>query len=269
MAHDSRFDRYELFAATAVLAAHASNPQSGFRHRDVRFLIELFSNWVESALRGSALAVQNTQVARYVSMLAAEGFARRVSRKGYPVFRLTRLGLIELVSRIVGRNYLDHREHFFFLCYFVKNYRPRLEDLIRREGRQFPLSLRLELDILMDVSALVARETDAAKQELAKLDERIHDALSTSAYVEDALRKGKAMEEVVREVEKLYPYELNSQKPLSQLIFEIPPDMRGWELQRGNKLRVHEVFRPTRALLAGYISQLEALRSRLEDGEPS
>jgi hypothetical protein len=252
MAHDSRFDRYELFAATAVLAAHASNPQSGFRHRDVRFLIELFSNWVESALRGSALAVQNTQVARYVSMLAAEGFARRVSRKGYPVFRLTRLGLIELVSRIVGRNYLDHREHFFFLCYFVKNYRPRLE-----------------LDILMDVSALVARETDAAKQELAKLDERIHDALSTSAYVEDALRKGKAMEEVVREVEKLYPYELNSQKPLSQLIFEIPPDMRGWELQRGNKLRVHEVFRPTRALLAGYISQLEALRSRLEDGEPS
>ena len=37
----------------------------------------------------------------------------------------------------------------------------------------------------------------------------------------------RPLAEVVKEVERLYPYQLNSQKPLSELIADIPPEP-GW-----------------------------------------
>ena len=63
---DSRFERNQLFVATAVVAAHANVSKGGFRQRDVKFWIELFSNWVESALPAEVLEVQNNQILRYI-----------------------------------------------------------------------------------------------------------------------------------------------------------------------------------------------------------
>ena len=115
MKQDSLVERSEIFFATATVGAHANASKSGFRQRDVKFLIELFSNWVESSLGTFSIPVQNTQVSRYLSGLADEGYARRISRKGRPTYRLTRIGLIELISRIVERNYISQKEEFFFL----------------------------------------------------------------------------------------------------------------------------------------------------------
>lgn len=47
-----------------------------------------------------------------------------------------------------------------------------------------------------------------------------------------------AWDQVVKKVEHLFPYELNYQKPLTQLFGETPEDLQKWELTEGNQFRV-------------------------------
>lgn len=259
MEYGSLFQQFELFVASATIAAHASCDAGGFRQRDVKFLIELFSNWVESGLGGFALPAKNTQVLRYMSALVSEGYARKVSKRGQPCYRLTRTGLLELLMRIVNRNYTGQREHFFFLFYFIRNYKGRILGLVRAEGKQFPPALQLELDALLDESELVRREIKEAERELARIGRRISDAESTSKLMTEGRRKGEALESMVKQVERFYPYELNSQKPLHELISGIPADHRHWELESGNLRRVADIWKPSQRMLQGYYECLQQL----------
>jgi hypothetical protein len=257
---DSRVYRLEIFVAAAVVAAHANSSSEGFRQRDVKFLFDLFTNWVEGVLHGESSAMQNTQVARFMSSLVREGYARQIGRRRPPAYRLSRVGLIELISRMVDREHLSNREHFLFLYYFISNYRPRIEELIRNEGRQFPYSMRLELQTLLDSSRMLDREIASCERELKKLNRRIEDAIKTSELATDLVGKRTPLEEIVAKAEKLYPYELNSQKPLTELIAGIPKEMRLWELQTGNRKRAEEIWAGSRAILERYLEVLRGLR---------
>ena len=112
-------NRGEIFAAAATIAAHASVYQDGFRQRDVRFLLQLFLNWVERTLGNSPMPISNTQVYRYLEDLVKEGYAKANRRATQPVYRLTRVGLLELVNRIVNKREDNLPDQFFFLCYFL------------------------------------------------------------------------------------------------------------------------------------------------------
>lgn len=259
MKYDSVLARSELFLITGVIAAHASAQGQPFRQRDIKFLVELFSNWVVSSSREAALPVQNTQIARFIEYLQSEGYARRISRRGRPTYRLTRVGLIDLLARIVQKEYFNTREQFFFLYYFVKNYRPRLEILVESEGKLFPTALRIELEGLLDTRALLQRERSAAIAELERQKRRIRDARNSSKHLEAGLKQGLEFEQVVSEIERLFPYELNSQKPLSELIAGIPKDQQRWELGPGNNMRAEQIWEPLKALMSTYISQIEHL----------
>lgn len=259
MNYDSLLGRQELFVATAVIGSHATSSEEGFRQRDVRFLIELFSNWVEHGQGDVALAVNNTQVARYIQRLVDDGYARKISRKGNPRYRLTRVGLIELVSRCVNRTYLGQRNQFFFLFYFIRNYKPRLTALVEAEGRQFPPALRIELDELLNEEALVKREQRAVKAELTRLKERMAGSKQASSYLSGALARGESLETAVKEIQRRWPYELNSRRPLSELIAGIPKDFRRWEIEVGNLKRADEIFGPGHSLLRAYDAELQAL----------
>ena len=85
----------------AAIAAHARFSSRGFRQKDLRFLLELFWNWVESAMVGPSIAIQNVQIARYLDTLAQEGFAKRLAGGKSPRYRLTRVGLLECLGQIV------------------------------------------------------------------------------------------------------------------------------------------------------------------------
>lgn len=259
---DSLSERAELFIAAATLGAHA-NAKVSFRQRDVRFLIELFSNWVECSLPTQSLVMQNTQIARYLEKLLDEGWLRRIARQGHPNYRLTRTGLIELTSRIVNRSYIHTKEHFFFLFYFIKNYKPRIIALVEQEGRLFPDSLRIELDALLDHKALLQRELENVECELQKLRTRIHDTEKTALLIESMDKKQQSLEEVIAQAQKLYPYELNSQKPLTELMHSIPEDFRKWELGVGNRCRLREIWQPSLELLEKYLKCLEGLVSQV------
>ncbi len=262
MHYDSLFHRHELFVAAATVGAH-SNAHEGFRQRDVKFLIDLFMNWTESALQRGATRVQNNQVARYLEYLTSEGFARRLVRKGPPLYRLSRTGLLELLSRMVERPQLAAGAHFFFLFYFIRNYGPRITELVKEEGRQFPYALKLELDRLLDAKGLIERELDFARREKKKLDRRINDAEKTTELAKERAAKGVKFEDIVLEAQRAYPYELNSQRPLTELISSIPEGLREWELTQGNMHRVADLWGPERSLLECYIDQLVRAREAL------
>ncbi len=259
--YDSHVGRNELFIATATIGAHASaTDDAGFRQRDVRFLIELFSNWVETALTESMLDVNNNQIKRYLEGLTSEGLSRQLKRNGLPVYRLTRTGLIELLSRCVHRTYVAQREQFFFLYYFVSSYKPRLEQLVVREGRQFPASLKIELEALLDVDELLKREIQEAEKELRKIEVRVKEARESSAMVLRELKKGASLKDVATSVQIKYPYELNSQKPLLELLDSVPEAYREWELTSGNLKRLRYIWEPSHMLLKAYLDRLYGLK---------
>jgi hypothetical protein len=92
------------------------------------------------------------------------------------------------------------------------------------------------------------------------METRISDALKTGELVRNRLAAGVSFTEVVREAELKYPYELNSMKPLSELIAEIDPDQQRWELQEGNILRARVMWLPQLSILKEYRRQLQELR---------
>ena len=259
MLQDALLQRYRVFVLGATIAAHACSPSptASFRQRDVRFFIELFSNWMETALGAFSLPVQNTQVQRFLRHLVNEGYARRLERNKQPTYRLTRTGLIELTSQMVNGGVEAGRWQFLFLHYFIKNYRSRILDLVQREGQQFPAALRLELDAILDVRTLVERELKSVAVELKRLEARIDDALKVSTLMRT--KAGKIpFPELVSEVERLFPYELNNQKPLHDLMAKLPEELGVWELQVGPALRAKELWQPGRRLLLAYQAELQA-----------
>ena len=260
MTSGSTVDRLEIFTSSATLAAHASFSEQGFRLRDLRFFTELFLNWVED-IDATTHALQNTQLARYLTQLIEEGFAKKSATNNTHFFRLTRLGLLELLNRLISSTNATQPSTALFRICFVTSYRPRLEALVEREGAHFPHSLKVELTALLDVEALMHQEIKRVERALQRTERRIDDALKTSALTKNRLMAQVPFAQVVREVEARYPYDLNSMKPLRELIASIAPDQRRWELEEGNLIRAHTMWEPQRAMLRELLQQLKALRS--------
>lgn len=246
-----------LFGATAI-ASFASHPD-GFRQKNMLFLFELFVNWIESSAMSLGLNVQATQVSRYLDKLAKEGYARKKRSKTYPTYHLTRTGLLELMSQIVNQQYTEVRSYFFFFFYFVKNYKPLIEKLVIEQGSLFPKTLKFELDLHLDEKAFLKREIEAANRELKRLEIRISDSYATRELIKKCDNSKESFLETIAKVEDLYPYELNSQKPLSELIGELPNPLQIWELEHGSYFRVKEMWEPALEQLKLYILQLEKL----------
>lgn len=259
MTSGSATERLEIFIASAGIAAHASFADNGFRLRDLRFFTELFLNWTEDG-DTSQPSLQNTQLARYIAQLVAQGFAKRSSRNGVTTFRLTRLGLLELLSRITSSSSIPRPSIALFRVCFIKSYKARLEALVAREGAQFPLSVRLELSALLDVDTLIDQEIKRVERALQRIERRIEDALEASALTKNRLATHMPFSDVVQEVESRFPYELNTTKPLRELIASIAPDQRRWELEEGNALRARTLWEPHRALLRELLNQLKKVR---------
>lgn len=258
MSTGSTIDRLEIFIASATIAAHASFAQDGFRLRDLRFFSDLFLNWAED-LDISHTPLQNTQLARFLSQLMKEGFARKGTKKGITLFQLTRLGLLELLHRIVSSKNTAHPSAALFRICFLKSYRPRLEALVAKEGAHFPPALKLEVTALLDLDTLVQDEIKRIERALKRIERRIEDAEKTSALTRNRLAAKVPFPDVVREVESRFPYELNTTKPLQELIASIAPDQRRWELEEGNVIRAKTLWEPQRALLRELLKQFRGM----------
>jgi len=260
-AKKTHLGRHRALFDAAAIGAHARFVSQGFRQKDLRFLIELFSNWLECAMEGPSLAVENTQIARYLTGLVQEGLAKQAGGQRAPRYRLTRVGLIESLSRLVHRRHWWPIEEFFFTYYFLESYRGRIESLIAREGTLFPGTMKLEIAPLLDVGRLIERQEQMMDREIAKLDLRIGDCRKTSELATQLKKKGAAPDVIVREIQKTVPYQLNNQKPMSELFKETPDEDWIWEMEVGSQQRAAGMFTPMKAHLVHLRGQIRALRA--------
>ena len=251
-------ERQELFINTALLAAHSSASQ-GFRMRDVSFFIDLFQSWVETSIVPTAKRPQRVQIKRLFESLTEQGLLKLMPRKVRPEFRLTRPGLLQVLSELVDKQDLPKGPYFFFLYNFIKAYGSRIMNLFGDSGEVIPYSYRLELERLTDASSLLKTEIARTEESLKRIDRRIEDARKSSHLMVKELKGSGSLEQAILKVQALYPYELNHQKPLSELISEIPLDQRKWEMTEGNVQRIKYIWEPERNLLLTYMRQLKSL----------
>jgi hypothetical protein len=251
-------ERQELFINAALLAAHSSAPQ-GFRMRDVSFFIDLFQSWVETSLVPTVKRPQRVQIKRLFDSLTKQGLLKLMPRTARPEFRLTRPGLLQVLSDLVDKQDLPKGPYFFFLYYFISGYGSRIMNLFSDAGETIPYNYRLELERLTDSVSLLKAEIVRTEDSLKRIDRRISDARNSAQLMSKELKGRATLEQAIVKVQSLYPYELNHQKPLVELISEIPSDQRRWEMTDGNIQRIKNIWEPERSLLLTYMKQLNSL----------
>jgi hypothetical protein len=250
----------EALVAAAIIAAEATLAEDGFRQRDVRFYFELFSNWLESTTGAWTLDLHNAQIQRYLDQLVRAGGAKR-PRRTPPRYQLTPDGLLSLLHTLTARHSLKRLDEFFLVFHILRAYGGRLRALTQKNGPLPSRALSLRVDELVDARAFVQREIAAVERELGRLSLRIEESHKTAELTRQLIAKGKPIEQVVSAVEQEFPYELNSRKPLSELLTQLPPAFRVPELSDIAAQRADDLWRPTLALLSAY---LEILRGLLE-----
>jgi hypothetical protein len=160
-----------------------------------------------------------------------------------------------MVSIVVQRP-----EMFFFVIYFIRSYRSTLETMLK-EGKDYPPALLIEVEHMLDEVRIRDEVQSMLINEIEKLSERIDDAQRALKRSEGLFKKGDSVSKVAQEIEKFHPYELNSLKPLSELISLIPESLRMHELTRGTELRANLLWSAQRAILRNYLKLVEALGS--------
>ncbi len=249
---------YQAFFHAAALGAESNFRARGFRQKDFRFLLELFANWMECSLPGGSLGVHNAQVSRYLNDLVSHGLARKNTRGTQPRYNLTRAGVISVLQSLVDRNSFLPFEQWFFVHYFVRQYGARIDELAKEQGAQFPRALKLEIEALRDPADLVARQLRFVEKEIRKLEERISEARLAALLARKLFADGVKFEEVVAEVQKKHPYDLNNQKPMRELFSELPEAMRRMEIEHGNHERADLLWEPVKDFLENYRKALKA-----------
>ncbi len=257
-------DLRESLMITAVLGSHSNFYDRGFRQKDVRFLFELFTNWMDARVKPEAVRLHNTQVQRYLEELVTKGWARREgsARTREKRYALTRLGLIEFMQSLADPETTRDFVPFQFVYYFLRTYGTRLSELVRAKGSGFSKPLQLEIGLLLDHERLRSERVRRLDFEIERLKSRMQETEDTAKLAAKLAREQSDLGEIVRRVAKEFPYELQAQKSMTDLMQEIPPELRLWELTEGNTQRV-------RIFWKSLLHDLESERRLLKDLRPS
>ena len=223
--------------SAAAIGAHSNSEGRGFRQRDIRFIVELFCNWLDIFLRPEAPQWHNTQIMRFCDKLVADGWARRSGRNQNKLYALTRPGLVSLIHALTEFDGYVRLSTFAFVYYFVRAYGARVLELIMAEGSGYSKALQMELRHLLDSDRLLRRQLEELDGQIRRMQGRLDDAKGSSQMAAKLHNQGMSLEDVIAKVTRTYPYELESQKPMLELFREIPPPLRLYEITEGQELR--------------------------------
>ncbi|MCB0309853.1 MAG: hypothetical protein KDD42_01380 [Bdellovibrionales bacterium] len=253
-------DSLDLLSAAALIALHVQGPHKEFRQRDVRFFGELFANWIETSGKFQTFKIHNNQIARKLSQLSKKGALKRKTKGTHPGYILTSTGLIACLQEILAIEQATDNKSVLFRIYFLSNYSDRIKGLLRSAESEMPTGLKLEINRLLDWRELAIQALRRAELDRKRLELRIEDALSMPIKVKELSIK-MGWQQTVREIEKLYPYELNATKSLSALCANLPQELAKWELTEGSIKRANQLWKPLLREVNGYIEELEKLLS--------
>lgn len=258
----SKHKAFKPFLYASVLAAHAGLQDKGFRQKDVKYYLEVFTNWIESLLPGTAVSIQNTQIQRFLDSLVEEEILKREDKAQVPTYHLSRLGLHEIVSSLVStdiRPVAGGLGTFLFLHHFVDLYSHQIEGLFTSGMGKVSPTFQIELKHLLNAKTMLERQKEHVKKEIEKLEWRIKEAEKASGYAKKLFNKGTTLGEVIEMVQENYPYELNYQKPMVELYKGIPDEMKRFELVDAPEKRARTLWSPLCNLFKSYLKELGRL----------
>ncbi len=259
---ESPIEQHEPYLAAACISAHATFIQDGFRQRDVKFMIEMLSNWMDFTFSESALSIHNTQVMRYLNSLLKEGWARPLGRGKQPKYQLTAVGLSGLISKLVNHKPGFPLELFYMIFHFLQTYREPIEALLASETKRLPSAIKIEIDYLLDFKKILESQIRFLEFEIKKLKQRIDDSKAVTQIVKQARAQKKISKDIVKEIEKKFPYDLNSQKPLSEFYEDMPEQIRDFILDIAIEKRTKQIWIPILSVMEEHLKQVHAIKQQ-------
>lgn len=242
MRHSQRTSQLAYFLSAATLAAMATAKKSGFSLRDVVFFVELFFNWTDSHLSRATSGLTPTQVWRELERGTAEGLLRARGKKRVKRYTVTVGGVVELLRRLAEPRTIEQPHHVLFILFFLRHYGERVLVLLS----EAPPGIKSEGTVLADPHQFIERQCRWIDNSIKSIDERIASNEAAARIARTTAHQGG---DVITAVEKQFPYELNSVRPLSELLRSVPEQFRQWELIDGPEARARDIWSPSRRLL--------------------
>lgn len=242
----------EVYLYAGLLATFANIKSQGFRQKDVKFYIELLSNWMESTFKGPGIELQNTQIQRFLDQLCKEHVLKKSHSKTPPLYTMPPIGTLEIITRLVTLDLSKDLEDFIFLFHFIKLYSNKMEQLLLDGRDQLPKSYILEMKHLLNPENLLELQIQKINLEIEKLDERINDAQKMSELAKSLFKQNNNIDDVVQKMEELYPYQLNYQKKMGVLFKELSDDIKYLEMSSAPQLRAETLWGPLKQFYQSY-----------------
>jgi hypothetical protein len=259
MKKTSHLQRYDIFVAAGTLAAYSSSLKMGFRQKEVRFFTELFSNWMDLTLPSAILDLENTQIKRYIESLVELGFAKKKAKSRPPAYLLTRGGIIQLIEQLRYPKFWSHPAYLFFVYFFIKAYGPRIINLLEGGDTPLPNTFKLEIERLLDANTMKKEQINILERKLNDLENRVSESLNSSLFATQEIRLGVKKDELFKKIEKINPYQLSNQVPLSKLLNSLSTEQALWEVSQGGELRASLMWKPLHELLKSYLDLIREL----------
>lgn len=244
----------------STLAAYGVSRSGQFRQRDIRYFIDLFSNWIDPTGQNDLLvSIQNTQIARFVEALIADGKAQQVVSSKQKRYVLVIDGLPALVRQVQGRNYIYSPSVTFFLYLFFTDYfAPYVQGRLQSGPKRYHTILKRLYDVASPGLFIETQlfHIDARLREFERvfLIQRDTDALLAES--EGTVPAGELLEDT----ESAGAFFLHSEKPLKKLLSRGGYDRIEWEATEGRHHRLQLLWQSELSRLQLFRKQLQEIR---------
>lgn len=235
----------------------------GFMLRDARFFFLLFRNWLEHDLREPDTDIDLTQLKRACARLAARRrivvvppAKRRRGRRPRTRYVLTLAGVLALVDELVAWTPDRSFEEGLFVILFASSYRALV--MRRAEQAGAPVARR-HVARALDPRVIVATLRRALTKQIADLEERMASGDQLYAAASSLRAAGAPDPAIVRELERISPYQLHYMRPLGELLLSLPVDIRHYEMGEGITARRELIFAPLLQLARAQLAVLTNL----------
>lgn len=250
--------QFATYFHAACLAAHANQGANGFRQKDLKFFIELLLDWMETTYQNRPPIIKNTQIQRFLNNLVEENYLKEKSYSSRPHYTFTPNGLLEITTRLVDLERLHEDQDFYFLFHFVSLYSSKMSELLF-EQENLPPSLKLKVRHLLNPNSLIEKRIEDLKFKIKKLELRMSEAKKMSELGNKLFEQGKNLSDIVEQMERKYPYQLNNQKTMTSLFRELSPDIQFIEITDAPSIRTETLWEPLLEHYKGSLKQTEKL----------
>ena len=247
------------FFLSSILAAASGAKADGFRQREVRFYMDLFSNWVFVKMNSEPFPLHNTQIMRSLDNMVRLGLVKKMGRQNPPRYKLTRVGLVRIANELVSLPLDDSYADFLFVFQFIVNYKRKIFEYSKSDASQFSNASFAEVERLLNEKKFLMRQMDLVDYEKNQLRRQIKDSENCIKLFFEMKKKGLRLPEIVKVIEQKYPFELSSKKRLSKLFKEIPESSHEMELTIANQSRIHLFWKPRLIHLESFSQILRSL----------